>query len=54
LASIAAYSEQVPTFRALLAREQGDLAAFYREVKRLAGLPRVERDIALGSIAPAR
>ena len=54
LASIAAYSEQVPAFRALLARERGDMAAFYREVKRLAGLPKAERDVVLERVAPAR
>jgi len=47
LASVAAYSERVPAFRALLERDRGDLAAFYREVKRLAGLSKAERDAAL-------
>lgn len=53
LASVAAYSERVPAFRALLERERGDLAAFYREVKRLAGLPKGERDAALAAAVPA-
>ena len=43
LASIASYNAQVPAFRALLERQGGDLAAFYREVKRLAGLSAAER-----------
>ena len=52
LASIAAYSERLPAFRALLAHERNDLAAFYREVKRLAALPAPARDVALEKIAP--
>ena len=43
LASIASYNAQVPAFRALLERLGGDLAAFYREVKRLANLSPAER-----------
>lgn len=51
LASIATYSVKVPAFRALLDREGGDLAAFYRAVKRLAALPRAERDAALAGLS---
>jgi len=47
LASIATYSGKLPAFRALLKQLGGDLPAFYREVKRLAALPRAERDAAL-------
>jgi predicted aminopeptidase len=36
----------------LLAREHGDFAAFYREVKRLAALPKAERDAELRRLAP--
>ncbi len=54
LASIAAYSEKVPAFVALLAREGGDLPAFYRAVKALAALPRAERDLRLASLAAVR
>ena len=53
LASIATYSGRLPAFRALLAREGGDFPAFYREVKRLAALPKTERDAALNALAPA-
>jgi predicted aminopeptidase len=51
LASIATYSGRLPAFRALLVREGGDLPAFYREVKRLATLPKAERDAALNALA---
>ncbi len=47
LASIAAYNGKLPAFRALLKNQGGDLPVFYREVKRLAALPRAERDAAL-------
>ena len=51
LASVALYEDLVPGFRALLARERGDLGAFYRRVEALAALPRDERRRALD--APA-
>jgi predicted aminopeptidase len=51
LVSIATYSTRLPAFRALLAREGGDFPAFYREVKRLAALPKAERDAALDAVA---
>jgi predicted aminopeptidase len=52
LASVAAYEELVPAFRALLAREAGDLPRFYAAVKELAGLPNPDRDRALAALAP--
>jgi len=47
LASVALYTELVPAFRALLAREGGDLPRFYAAVKQLARLPKDERDARL-------
>lgn len=47
LASVALYTELVPAFRALLAREGGDLPRFYAAVKALAKLPKEERDAKL-------
>jgi predicted aminopeptidase len=49
LASIAAYTQQVPAFEALLAEARGDLPRFYAEVKRLAALPKPERRAALAA-----
>ena len=49
LASIASYTELVPAFRALLAREQGDLARFYSATRKLAKLDKPERDAALAA-----
>ena len=51
LASVAAYEELVPAFRALLAREGGDLPRFYAAVKEIAALPKPERDRALAALA---
>ena len=42
-----AYDGQVGAFQALLAKGGGDLPRFYAEVKRLAGLPKAERDATL-------
>jgi predicted aminopeptidase len=53
LAAVGAYNDLVPAFEALLAQQQGDLAKFYAEVKRLAGMRRAERDAALRALAPA-
>lgn len=47
LASIVTYSEWLPAFRKLLSRQGGDLAAFYREAKRLSGMERTAREQAL-------
>lgn len=52
LASVAAYTELVPAFNALLAREGGDLPRFYAAAKALAKLPRAERLAALERLAP--
>jgi predicted aminopeptidase len=51
LASVALYTQLVPAFRALLAREGGDLPRFYAAVKALAKLPKDERDARLLSLA---
>jgi predicted aminopeptidase len=51
LASVAAYTELVPAFRALLARKQDDLAAFYAAVRALARLSKPERDAQLAALA---
>ncbi len=53
-ASIATYTQLVPAFEALLAREGNDLARFYAAVKALAALPKAERDAQLGNPAPPR
>jgi predicted aminopeptidase len=50
LASVATYEALVPTFRALLAREGGDLPKFYAAVKELAQMPKPERDRALAEL----
>jgi predicted aminopeptidase len=50
-AAVAVYTERVPAFERLLAREGNDLARFYAAVKRLAGLPKAERDAALTALA---
>lgn len=50
LASVALYTELVPAFSALLAREGGDLPRFYAAVKQLAKLPKDERDARLQAI----
>lgn len=49
LVSVAAYSELVPAFQRLLKEKNGDLAAFYAEVKALAKLPEAERRSRLGT-----
>jgi predicted aminopeptidase len=47
LASIVTYSEWLPAFRNLLTRQGGDMAAFYREAKRLSAMERAARERAL-------
>jgi predicted aminopeptidase len=47
LASISIYHALLPAMQRLLARQGGDLNAFYAEVRRLAVLPKGERDAAL-------
>jgi len=51
LASVATYEELVPAFRALLAREDGDMGRFYAEVRRLAQLDAGARAAALAALA---
>jgi predicted aminopeptidase len=53
LAAVGAYNDLVPAFEVLLARQNGDLPKFYAEVKRLASMPRAERDAELHGLAPA-
>lgn len=53
LASIAIYTQHVPAFSALLARNGGDFPAFYRAVRELAALPAPDRTKALEALAPA-
>lgn len=53
LASIGLYTDALPAFRELLAREGGDLPAFYARVKALAALPKPERERALAALQPA-
>lgn len=50
LASIALYTELVPAFNALLAREGGDLPRFYAAAQELAKLHKEERDDRLRSL----
>jgi predicted aminopeptidase len=50
LASVAAYTQLVPAFEALLAREGGDLARFYAAVKALARQDKVARLAALEAL----
>lgn len=44
LAAIGAYNDRVPAFEALMHRTGGDMAAFFREVKRIAALRKDERN----------
>lgn len=53
LASVATYYDCVPGFRHLLAREHGDLPAFYAAARALAQLPRKERHQRLCGTAAA-
>jgi predicted aminopeptidase len=50
-ASVATYTQLVPGFEALLAREGNDLPRFYAAVKALGALPKAERDAILGKAA---
>lgn len=47
LASIAVYTQLVPVFQAMLEAAAGDLPKFYTEVRRLAELPREDREARL-------
>lgn len=48
IASVAIYTQLVPSFQALLASEDGDLGRFYARVKQLAALPKEQRSRELG------
>lgn len=52
LASVSTYTQWVPAFRALLAREQGDLQRFYRAVRALAEASPSERRARLYVLMP--
>jgi predicted aminopeptidase len=47
LVSIAVYTELVPRFEQLLAESGGDLPAFYKRVRQLAGMEKAARELAL-------
>ncbi len=53
LAVVAAYTVWVPAFNALLARDGGDLGAFYADVKSLARLGQEERTARLRTLDPS-
>lgn len=48
----AVYLDWVPAFSALFEREGGDFGRFYAAVRRLADLPRAERDATLRALTP--
>ncbi|MBI3897591.1 MAG: aminopeptidase [Gammaproteobacteria bacterium] len=52
LVSIGMYHRHIPAFQAILARQQGDLNAFYEAVKVLGHLPKTERTAALDAYVP--
>ena len=54
LASVGAYNILVPAFDALLVREGGDFPRFYAEVRRLARLPKGEREAELRGLVVTR
>ena len=47
----AAYHRQVPAFERLFEQQRGDFARFHAEVRRLAALPRAQRDATLAALA---
>ncbi len=51
LVPIGVYRQHLPAFQALLAQENGDLAAFYRAVQQLAKLPKDQRDARLAALS---
>ncbi len=51
LVSVIAYTDRVPAFRALLAKDRGDLQAFYADVKQLVRLSKSEREQKLAALA---
>jgi predicted aminopeptidase len=54
LASVGAYNILVPAFDALLVREGGDFPRFYAEVRRLARLPKGDREAELRGLVVTR
>lgn len=52
LASVGIYTRRVPAFRALLAREGGDLGRFYAAAKVLARMSKPQRTAALENLMP--
>lgn len=52
LASIATYTQRLPAFEALLAREKGALPQLYAQAQRLARLPQRDRDRELDALMP--
>jgi predicted aminopeptidase len=54
LAAVGAYNDLVPAFDALLAQAGGDFAAFHGEVKRLAALPKAQREASLRGLVASR
>lgn len=52
LASVAIYTQNVPAFEALLAREGGDMNRFYAAVRGLAKLRKAERTAAIERLMP--
>lgn len=54
LAAVGTYHRHVAALQALLAQQNGDLGAFYREIERLASLPTGERAQQLAILTSAR
>lgn len=54
LASVAIYTQLVPAFERILQDNGGDLQRFYSEAKRLAALPKAQRDAELAALNAAR
>ena len=50
-ASIAIYTQMVPTFQRILRDNDGDLTRFYTQVTRLAGMKKAERDAELSKLS---
>jgi predicted aminopeptidase len=51
LAAIGAYYDQVPAFESLMRRTGPDMAAFFRDVRRIAALRKDRRDLELGDLS---
>ena len=51
LAAIGAYYDQVPAFESLMRRAGPDMAAFFRDVRRIAALRKDRRDLELGDLS---